>query len=177
MLGEFVDDYTVRVVDVFAMPQARRRPSLGRAARQGGGVHGGGSSLPAPLKGALVWGLGGSATVPPAPPALPLFASLRISPLPISIPHSAQSGTGVSVEAVDPVFQTKVGSLSLSLRQKPLEREGVVGVRLSSRLPLFHRSSEPPCLPLSPSPRFLFPPAKMLDMLKQTGRPEMVVGW
>lgn len=55
MLGEIVDDYTVRVIDVFAMPQ---------------------------------------------------------------------SGTGVSVEAVDPVFQTK-----------------------------------------------------MLDMLKQTGRPEMVVGW
>jgi len=55
MLGEFVDDYTVRVVDVFAMPQ---------------------------------------------------------------------SGTGVSVEAVDPVFQTK-----------------------------------------------------MLDMLKQTGRSEIVVGW
>lgn len=55
MLGEFVDDYTVRVIDVFAMPQ---------------------------------------------------------------------SGTGVSVEAVDPVFQ-----------------------------------------------------AKMLDMLRQTGRPEMVVGW
>lgn len=55
MLGEFVDEYTVRVVDVFAMPQ---------------------------------------------------------------------SGTGVSVEAVDSVFQ-----------------------------------------------------AKMLDMLKQTGRPEMVVGW
>jgi len=55
MLGEFIDDYTVRVVDVFAMPQ---------------------------------------------------------------------SGTGVSVEAVDPVYQTK-----------------------------------------------------MLDMLKQTGRPEMVVGW
>jgi len=55
ILGEFVDDYTVRVVDVFAMPQ---------------------------------------------------------------------SGTGVSVEAVDPVFQTK-----------------------------------------------------MLDMLKQTGRNEMVVGW
>jgi 26S proteasome regulatory subunit N11 len=55
MLGEFVDEYTVRVVDVFAMPQ---------------------------------------------------------------------SGTGVSVEAVDPVFQNK-----------------------------------------------------MLDMLKQTGRPEMAVGW
>jgi len=55
MLGEFVDDYTIRVVDVFAMPQ---------------------------------------------------------------------SGTGVSVEAVDPVFQTR-----------------------------------------------------MLDMLKQTGRPEIVVGW
>lgn len=55
MLGEFVDDYTVRVVDCFAMPQ---------------------------------------------------------------------SGTGVSVEAVDPVFQTR-----------------------------------------------------MLDMLKQCGRPEMVVGW
>jgi 26S proteasome regulatory subunit N11 len=55
MLGEFVDDYTIRVIDVFAMPQ---------------------------------------------------------------------SGTGVSVEAVDPVFQTH-----------------------------------------------------MLDMLKQTGRSEMVVGW
>ena len=55
MLGEFVDDYTIKCLDVFAMPQ---------------------------------------------------------------------SGTGVSVEAVDPVFQTK-----------------------------------------------------MLDMLKQTGRPEMVVGW
>merc|ERR1719191_1135883 len=55
MLGEFIDDYTVRVVDVFAMPQ---------------------------------------------------------------------SGNSVSVEAVDPVFQTR-----------------------------------------------------MLDMLKQTGRPEMVVGW
>lgn len=55
ILGEFVDDYTVQVIDVFAMPQ---------------------------------------------------------------------TGTGVSVEAVDPVFQ-----------------------------------------------------AKMLDMLKQTGRPEMVVGW
>ena len=55
MLGQFVDDYTVKVVDVFAMPQ---------------------------------------------------------------------SGTGVSVEAVDPVFQTK-----------------------------------------------------MLEMLKQTGREEMVVGW
>lgn len=55
MLGEFVDEYTVRVIDVFAMPQ---------------------------------------------------------------------SGTGVSVEAVDPVFQ-----------------------------------------------------ASMLDMLRQTGRPEMVVGW
>ena len=54
-VGDFVDDYTVKVIDVFAMPQ---------------------------------------------------------------------SGTGVSVEAVDPVFQ-----------------------------------------------------AKMLDMLKQTGRPEMVVGW
>jgi len=55
MLGEFVDDYTIKVVDVFAMPQ---------------------------------------------------------------------SGTGVSVEAVDPVFQTK-----------------------------------------------------MLDLLKQTGRPQIVVGW
>jgi hypothetical protein len=27
MLGEFVDDYTVKVVDVFAMPQARRELS------------------------------------------------------------------------------------------------------------------------------------------------------
>jgi hypothetical protein len=34
MLGEFVDDYTVKVVDVFAMPQARACGTLafGRAA-------------------------------------------------------------------------------------------------------------------------------------------------
>lgn len=58
MLGEFVDDYTVRVVDVFAMPQ---------------------------------------------------------------------SGTGVSVEAVDPVFQTKMMDM---LRQTG---------RYAHPLPLFHR--------------------------------------
>ena len=69
MLGEFVDEYTVNVIDVFAMPQ--------------------------------------SGTVS--------FA------LQFDIIYDVQ---GVSVEAVDPVFQ-----------------------------------------------------AKMLDMLKQTGRPEMVVGW
>ena len=33
MLGEFVDDYTVRVVDVFAMPQAR----AGRGGEGGSG--------------------------------------------------------------------------------------------------------------------------------------------
>lgn len=69
MLGEFVDEYTVNVIDVFAMPQ--------------------------------------SGTV--------RYLSVMIHYFPLQ---------GVSVEAVDPVFQ-----------------------------------------------------AKMLDMLKQTGRPEMVVGW
>ena len=76
MLGEFVDDYTVRVIDVFAMPQS-------------------GTVCPSLLlwdTDLLIW----------------CFIILQ----------------GVSVEAVDPVFQ-----------------------------------------------------AKMLDMLRQTGRPEMVVGW
>ena len=80
MLGEFVDDYTVRVIDVFAMPQ--------------------------------------SGTV-----CILIFSH----PLGILVPIVAikvDIFQGVSVEAVDPVFQ-----------------------------------------------------AKMLDMLRQTGRPEMVVGW
>lgn len=37
MLGEFVDDYTVRVVDVFAMPQVSLpHTGHGRAMQQGG---------------------------------------------------------------------------------------------------------------------------------------------
>ena len=75
MLGEFVDDYTVRVIDVFAMPQ--------------------------------------SGTASHTFYCIMLACLLMCSVL-----------QGVSVEAVDPVFQMK-----------------------------------------------------MLDMLKQTGRPEMVVGW
>ena len=67
MLGEFVDDYTVKVVDVFAMPQVRFWRSCFVAS--------------------LVLTL-------PSRPASPAPA--------------AQSGTGVSVEAVDPVFQTKM---------------------------------------------------------------------
>jgi len=86
MLGEIVDDFTVKVVDVFAMPQVRRPAVASRAV---------GSRRPGAARGEL---------------------ALRRA--------AAQSGTGVSVEAVDPVFQTK-----------------------------------------------------MLDMLKQTGRPEVVVGW
>ena len=73
MLGEFVDDYTVRVIDVFAMPQS---------------------------------------------------GTVRANPILIQPCLTVCFPQGVSVEAVDPVFQ-----------------------------------------------------AKMLDMLKQTGRPEMVVGW
>lgn len=75
MLGEFVDDYTVRVIDVFAMPQ--------------------------------------SGTVRQFQDYYTQQNNIIIFVL-----------QGVSVEAVDPVFQ-----------------------------------------------------AKMLDMLRQTGRPEMVVGW
>ncbi len=51
MLGEFVDDYTVKVVDVFAMPQRYRL---------------------------------------------------------VRVTDAVYSGTGVSVEAVDHVFQTKM---------------------------------------------------------------------
>lgn len=77
MLGEFVDDYTVRVIDVFAMPQTGTVSTL--------------------------------------------FLLFMFNAFVLIFTISFQ---GVSVEAVDPVFQ-----------------------------------------------------AKMLDMLKQTGRPEMVVGW
>ena len=76
MLGQFVDEYTITCVDVFAMPQVR--------------CH------------------------------LQIISILNFS----QKENYFQHGTGVSVEAVDPVFQTN-----------------------------------------------------MLDMLKQTGRPEMVVGW
>ena len=60
MLGEFIDDYTVRVVDVFAMPQ---------------------------------------------------------------------SGTGVSVEAVDPVFQTKMLDMLKQTGRWVVSREGVSAAR------------------------------------------------
>jgi 26S proteasome regulatory subunit N11 len=79
MLGEFVDDYTVRVVDVFAMPQ---------------------------------------------------------------------SGTGVSVEAVDPVFQTKMMDM--------LRQTGRLVINITSSL----QSQHTICLPSSSS-----------------SRPETVVGW
>ncbi len=85
MLGEFVDDYTVRVIDVFAMPQSGTVRTILNVAK-----------------------------------------SMTIS-LIILCRHNFKCLVllqGVSVEAVDPVFQ-----------------------------------------------------AKMLDMLRQTGRPEMVVGW
>ena len=41
MLGEFVDDYTVRVVDAFAMPQVLKEKG-GRGGRRGCVVLGGG---------------------------------------------------------------------------------------------------------------------------------------
>ena len=82
MLGQFVDDYTITCVDVFAMPQVRASCRLFLS--------------------------------PFPPPHLTIRSPFALS----------QHGTGVSVEAVDPVFQTN-----------------------------------------------------MLDMLKQTGRAEMVVGW
>ena len=72
-----------------------------------------------------------------------------------------QSGTGVSVEAVDPVFQTKVrrsGCWS-EATAKALNR-----LFITNNLQLV-------------SSLFLARSSQMLDMLKQTGRPEMVVGW
>lgn len=82
MLGEFVDDYTVRVIDVFAMPQTGTVNIKIQTKKKINKVH--------------------------------LYNNICF----------LMFHQGVSVEAVDPVFQ-----------------------------------------------------AKMLDMLKQTGRPEMVVGW
>jgi JAB1/Mov34/MPN/PAD-1 ubiquitin protease len=82
MLGEFVDDYTVRVIDVFAMPQ---------------------------------------------------------------------SGTGVSVEAVDPVFQTKMLDM---LKQ--------TGRSVSPPSPLPSLSLSP-TLPLSPLPLPLYPSYALSD--------------
>ncbi|KAH1016254.1 hypothetical protein HUJ04_007508 [Dendroctonus ponderosae] len=107
MLGEFVDDYTVRVIDVFAMPQ---------------------------------------------------------------------TGTGVSVEAVDPVFQAKM----LDMLRQTGRPEMVVGWYHShpgfgcwlSGVDINTQQSFEAL-----SERAVAVVAKMLDMLRQTGRPEMVVGW
>ena len=78
MLGEFVDDYTIRVADVFAMPQVRFFVFRWRKRRAKG------KNL-----------------------------DLETQTHPLSFPLSkkkkkTQSGTGVSVEAVDPVFQTRM---------------------------------------------------------------------
>ena len=83
MLGQFVDEYTITCVDVFAMPQVTYSSCF-----------------------------------------LFVISFLFESKVNVFILFNLQHGTGVSVEAVDPVFQTN-----------------------------------------------------MLDMLKQTGRSEMVVGW
>ena len=98
MLGEFVDDYTVRVIDVFAMPQS------GTVRLQ---IHP--LSLHTYLSSYLIPSL--SLSFPP---------SLHPSPLSLSFPppslypslHITHSTyfiiQGVSVEAVDPVFQAKM---------------------------------------------------------------------
>ena len=114
MLGQFVDDYTVRVIDVFAMPQ---------------------------------------------------------------------SGTGVSVEAVDPVFQTKMLEM---LVQVPLSPDLVIQSRLTYMGLTFrlcmpdrcrHVSHPNPdtyeCLEQLPSTAH----SCRRPLVVQTGRPEMVVGW
>ena len=108
MLGEFVDDYTVKVVDVFAMPQVR-----------------------------------GAARCPVPPPSSPNKARAPRPP-------ATQSGTGVSVEAVDPVFQTKMLDM--------LKQTGRHDPR--------HRSRAPSRLALTPP-----------GLLSPQHRPEMVVGW
>jgi 26S proteasome regulatory subunit N11 len=94
MLGEFVDDYTITVKDVFAMPQS------GTVRNPASPSDGSAWLLPLLL-----------------PSGLTFSCLTRIGWLPFGRLQ------GVSVEAVDPVFQTD-----------------------------------------------------MLEMLKQTGRPEMVVG-
>ena len=100
MLGEFIDDYTVQVVDVFAMPQ---------------------------------------------------------------------SGTGVSVEAVDPVFQTKMLDM-LKQTNRPQMVVGwyhshpgfgcwLSGVDMSDHSTPSHTSCRFPPSPLSPLPLLLLPPS------------------
>ena len=67
MLGDFVDEYTVRVIGAASLPP------------------------------------------PPPPPPSHLARSLTLIHLPrADVFAMPQSGTGVSVEAVDPVFQTKM---------------------------------------------------------------------
>merc|ERR1719362_2208267 len=88
MIGEYIDDYTVRVIDVFAMPQS-------------------GTGVPLEVMGLMIGEYIDDYTV-------------RV----IDVFAMPQSGTGVSVESVDDVYQRD-----------------------------------------------------MLEMLKQTGRHEVVVGW
>jgi 26S proteasome regulatory subunit N11 len=103
MLGDFVDDYTVRVVDVFAMPQ---------------------------------------------------------------------SGTGVSVEAVDPVFQTKMLDM---LKQTGSLRPST---RTASQSQACTTSAGPNTLEyFSNAPVVLLSSGSDRRSPHGAGRPEMVVGW
>ena len=87
------------------------------------------------------------------------------SPVWMSLP-CRKLGTGVSVEAVDPVFQTKVSlplSLSLSLSLSFFRKmQTHTQTRTHKSVPSFH-------VPFSTTFEFVI--AQMLEMLKQTGRP------
>jgi hypothetical protein len=68
MLGEFVDEYTVKVVDVFAMPQVRGGGGRRRA--------GGGRSIYASSRICAAAGPGSASCLAPKPPAdAPLYTS------------------------------------------------------------------------------------------------------
>lgn len=105
MLGEFVDDYTVRVIDVFAMPQ---------------------------------------------------------------------SGTGVSVEAVDPVFQTKMLDML-----KQTGRYVIIEFANSANLILYFATSTFKLIPSQTPNKFKHCYLASISslILISTYRPEMVVGW
>ena len=100
MLGEFVDDYTIRVADVFAMPQVRFFFPFfvfdgGRERQQQGK-----KNLDPDLSFSL------------------------LSPTELATTNKTeQSGTGVSVEAVDPVFQTRMLDMLRQVGRPEMVRE------------------------------------------------------
>jgi hypothetical protein len=100
MLGEFVDDYTIRVADVFAMPQVRFFFSFLR----------------------FRWRT--RETTTRKKNLDPDLSFSLLSPTELATTNKTeQSGTGVSVEAVDPVFQTRMLDMLRQVGRPEMVRE------------------------------------------------------